>query len=87
VLLVVGSNNITWLDTRNIVTNMKNFPHRRGAVTWILKCCFGFSSAIFNLVYAVIFHNQSVESVLLLAAVGTVVCLLALPFIQLITPA
>ncbi len=70
-LLAAGSNSITWLDTGNVVTNVNNFPGRRGAVTGILKCRFGFSTAILNLVYAVIFHNQSPESVLLLAAVGT----------------
>jgi hypothetical protein len=87
-LLAVGSNSITWLDTGNIVTNVKNFPHRRGAVTGILKCCFGLSSAIFSLLYVAIFHNNSPASVLLLSALlTTTACLLGLPFIQLLTPA
>ncbi|CAM6061318.1 unnamed protein product [Sphagnum tenellum] len=87
-LLAVGSNSITWLDTGNIVTNVKNFPHRRGAVTGILKCCFGLSSAIFTLLYVAIFNNNSPASVLLLSALlTTAACLLGLPFIQLLTPA
>lgn len=87
-LLAVGSNSITWLDTGNIVTNVKNFPHRRGAVTGILKCCFGLSSAIFSLLYVAIFNNNSPPSVLLLSALlTTAACLLGLPFIQLLTPA
>ncbi len=87
-LLAVGSNGGPWLDTVNIVVNLRNFPHKRGAVTGILKCCFGLSSAIFSLLYAAILHSDSPASFLLLAAsVITGVCFLAFPFIRPITPA
>ncbi|CAM6028475.1 unnamed protein product [Sphagnum balticum] len=88
VLLAVGSNGGPWLDTVNIVVNLRNFPHKRGAVTGILKCCFGLSSAIFSLLYAAILHSDSPASFLLLAAsVITGVCFLACPFIRPIPPA
>jgi MFS family permease len=88
VLLAVGSNGGPWLDTVNIVVNLRNFPHKRGAVTGVLKCCFGLSSAIFSLLYAAILHSDSPASFLLLAAsVITGVCFLAFPFIRPVTPA
>lgn len=86
VLLAVGANSSTWLDTACLVTCIRNFPHQRGTIAGILKCFYGLSSAIFTLLYNAIFQNDPASFLLLVAVGPSVVSLLAVYFIRPVGP-
>ncbi|TVU42175.1 hypothetical protein EJB05_08568, partial [Eragrostis curvula] len=87
IALAIGTNSNAWFVTAVLVTNMRNFPLRRGVVAGLLKGYVGLSAALFTQIFSGVLHH-SPESLLLLLAVGLpLVCVATMYYVRPCKPA
>ncbi|KAK4260665.1 hypothetical protein QN277_003751 [Acacia crassicarpa] len=77
VLLCLGGNSSTWMNTAVLLTCMRNFPQNRGPVSGILKGYVGLSTAIFTDTCTALFSSSPSSILLMLAIVPAVICFIA----------
>uniref|UniRef100_A0A0D9X5W0 Uncharacterized protein n=1 Tax=Leersia perrieri TaxID=77586 RepID=A0A0D9X5W0_9ORYZ len=88
IVIAIGTNSNAWFLTAVLVTNMRNFPLRRGVVAGILKGYTGISAALFTQLFSGAVLRRSPTSLLLLLAVGLPgICLAMMYFVRPCTPA
>ncbi|KAL6842240.1 hypothetical protein ACP4OV_027888 [Aristida adscensionis] len=85
--LAIGTSSNVWFVTAVLVTNMRNFPRRRGGVAGILKGYVGLSAALFTQVFSGVLHRSPAGLLLLLAVGLPVVCLATMYYVRPCTPA
>lgn len=73
--------------TAVLVTNMRNFPLRRGVVAGLLKGYVGLSAALFTQVFSGLLHRSPTALLLLLAVGIPIVCLSTMYYVRPCTPA
>jgi hypothetical protein len=66
----------TWFDTSTLVTNLRNFKNSRGFVVGVLKSFLGLSSSIYTTVYITLFEPDTVQFLLMLALVPSILSIL-----------
>lgn len=86
VVLCMGGNSSTWMNTAVLVTCMRNFPRSRGTVTGTLKGYIGLSTAIFTQLCAALFTSSASAFLLLLTFLPALVCLVAMLFLSEVPP-
>ncbi|XP_042445932.1 protein NUCLEAR FUSION DEFECTIVE 4-like [Zingiber officinale] len=59
--LCIATNSSAWFGTGVIVTNLRNFPHRRGTVAGILKGYAGLGGAVYTILYTSVLHGSSTK--------------------------
>lgn len=77
VLLCLGGNSSTWMNTAVLVTCMRNFPQNRGPVSGILKGYVGLSTAIFTDTCTALFSSSPSSFLLMLTIVPAIICFIA----------
>ncbi|KAK1304711.1 hypothetical protein QJS10_CPB11g01975 [Acorus calamus] len=82
VVLCMGGNSTTWMNTAVLVTCFRNFKRNRGPVSGILKGYIGLSTAIFTDLCSSLFASDPASFLLLLAVVPAVVCSTAMIFLR-----
>ncbi|EHA8591341.1 protein NUCLEAR FUSION DEFECTIVE 4 [Cocos nucifera] len=82
VLLCLGGNSTTWMNTAVLVTCMRNFRRNRGPVSGILKGYVGLSTAIFTDLLSALFGDDPAAFLLMLAVVPAAVCIAAVFFLR-----
>ncbi|KAL6638723.1 hypothetical protein ACP70R_023582 [Stipagrostis hirtigluma subsp. patula] len=87
IALAIGTNSNAWFVTAVLVTNMRNFPLRRGVVAGLLKGYVGLSAALFTQIFSGVLHRSPAGLLLLLAAGLPVVCLATMYYVRPCTPA
>ncbi|XP_024528344.1 protein NUCLEAR FUSION DEFECTIVE 4 [Selaginella moellendorffii] len=87
VVLCMGGNSTTWMNTAVLVTSIRNFRYNRGPVVGILKGYIGLSTAIFTVLCSALFSNDPAKFVLLLAIIPFAVCIVAMIFLRPVAPA
>ncbi|KAL6659176.1 hypothetical protein ACP70R_003216 [Stipagrostis hirtigluma subsp. patula] len=87
IALAIGTNSNAWFVTAVLVTNMRNFPLRRGVVAGLLKGYVGLSAALFTQIFSGVLHRSPTSLLLLLAAGLPVVCLATMYYVRPCTPA
>lgn len=81
VVLCMGGNSSTWMNTAVLVTCMRNFPRSRGTVTGTLKGYIGLSTAIFTQLCTALFTSEASSFLLLLTFLPVIVCFTAIAFL------
>lgn len=81
VVLCMGGNSSTWMNTAVLVTCMRNFPRSRGTVTGTLKGYIGMSTAIFTQLCTALFTSEASSFLLLLTFLPVIVCFTAIAFL------
>lgn len=81
VVLCMGGNSTTWMNTAVLVTCMRNFPRSRGTVTGTLKGYIGLSTAIFTQLCTALFTSEASSFLLLLTFLPIIVCFTAIAFL------
>lgn len=87
IALAIGTNSNAWFVTAVLVTNMRNFPLRRGVVAGFLKGYVGLSAALFTQIFSGVLHRSPTALLLLLAVGLPVVCLSTMYYVRPCTPA
>ncbi|KAJ1267937.1 hypothetical protein BS78_07G097200 [Paspalum vaginatum] len=87
IALAIGTNSNAWFVTAVLVTNMRNFPLRRGVVAGLLKGYVGLSAALFTQIFSGVLHRSPTALLLLLAIGLPVVCLSTMYYVRPCTPA
>ncbi|PAN34405.1 hypothetical protein PAHAL_6G090900 [Panicum hallii] len=87
IALAIGTNSNAWFVTAVLVTNMRNFPLRRGVVAGLLKGYVGLSAALFTQIFSGVLHRSPTALLLLLAVGLPVVCLSTMYYVRPCTPA
>lgn len=82
IVVFMGGNSSTWMNTAVLVTCMRNFAGSRGTVSGILKGFVGLSTAIFTVLCASLFTGDSSAFLLLLAFVPAGICIIAAIFLR-----
>ncbi|KAK3123104.1 hypothetical protein QOZ80_8AG0623930 [Eleusine coracana subsp. coracana] len=85
--LAIGTNSNAWFVTAVLVTNMRNFPLRRGVVAGLLKGYVGLSAALFTQIFSGVLHHSPTDLLLLLAVGLPLVCLATMYYVRPCTPA
>ncbi|KAK4785154.1 hypothetical protein SAY86_001843 [Trapa natans] len=89
ILLCMGGNSTTWMNTAVLVTCVRNFSRNRGPVSGILKGFVGLSTAIFTDLSASLFPNPNPSPstfLIMLSVVPLFVCLSAVFFLRELPP-
>ncbi|KAJ7196581.1 hypothetical protein O6H91_Y507500 [Diphasiastrum complanatum] len=81
VIMCMGGNSTTWMNTAVLVTCMRNFKNNRGPVVGILKGYIALSTAIFTDLCTALFTGDAASFVLMLAIIPFVICVLAMIFL------
>lgn len=87
IALAIGTNSNAWFVTAVLVTNMRNFPLRRGVVAGLLKGYVGLSAALFTQIISGVLHRSPTALLVLLAVGLPVVCLSTMYYVRPWTPA
>uniref|UniRef100_A0A0E0LSX3 Uncharacterized protein n=1 Tax=Oryza punctata TaxID=4537 RepID=A0A0E0LSX3_ORYPU len=87
IVLAIATNSNAWFLTAVLVTNMRNFPLRRGVVAGLLKGYIGVSAALFTQVFSGVLHRSPTSLLLLLATGLPTICLATMYFVRPCTPA
>ncbi|BBN01323.1 hypothetical protein MPTK1_2g06490 [Marchantia polymorpha subsp. ruderalis] len=82
IVMFLGGNSSTWMNTACLTTCLRNFPQSRGPVTGILKGFVGLSTAIFTVICSSLFTGSSSAFVLLLAFVPLFTCMIGAIFLR-----
>jgi Nodulin-like len=82
VVLCLGGNSTTWMNTAVLVTCMRNFRRNRGPVSGVLKGYVGLSTAIFTDICSALFADDPASFLLMLSIVPAVVCGIAMLFLR-----
>ncbi|MCO5571623.1 hypothetical protein L7F22_025369 [Adiantum nelumboides] len=78
VVLCMGGNSTTWMNTAVLVTCVRNFRRNRGPASGILKAYVGLSTAIFTDLCTALFGGDAAAFVLMLALIPLGVCAVAM---------
>jgi Ca2+/Na+ antiporter len=78
VVMCMGGNSTTWMNTAVLVTCMRNFKGSRGPAAGILKAYVGLSTAIFTDLCTALFTGDAAAFVLMLAVLPFAVCIVAM---------
>ncbi|KAI5067525.1 hypothetical protein GOP47_0018053 [Adiantum capillus-veneris] len=78
IVLCMGGNSTTWMNTAVLVTCVRNFRRNRGPVSGILKAYVGLSTAIFTDLCTALFGGDAAAFVLMLALIPLGVCAVAI---------
>ncbi|KAI5067526.1 hypothetical protein GOP47_0018054 [Adiantum capillus-veneris] len=78
VVMCMGGNSTTWMNTAVLVTCVRNFQRNRGPVSGILKAYVGLSTAIFTDLCTSLFTGNASAFVLMLALIPLGVCVVAM---------
>ncbi|KAJ7571304.1 hypothetical protein O6H91_01G158900 [Diphasiastrum complanatum] len=81
VMMCMGGNSTTWMNTAVLVTCMRNFKSNRGPVVGILKGYIGLSTAIFTDLCTALFTSDAASFVLMLAIIPFNICVVAMLFL------
>lgn len=87
IVMCMGGNSTTWMNTAVLVTCLRNFRRSRGPVSGILKAYVGLSTAIFTDLCAALFTSDPASFVLMLAVIPFAVCTIAMFFLKPVEPA
>ncbi|XP_006659251.1 protein NUCLEAR FUSION DEFECTIVE 4-like [Oryza brachyantha] len=87
IVVAIATNSSAWFLTAVLVTNMRNFPLRRGVVAGLLKGYIAVSAALFTQIFSGVLHRSPTGLLLLLAAGLPAVCLATMYFVRPCTPA
>ncbi|XP_078173835.1 protein NUCLEAR FUSION DEFECTIVE 4-like [Carex rostrata] len=82
VVLCLGGNSTTWMNTAVLVTCMRNFRRNRGPVSGILKGYVGLSTAIFTDICSALFADDPASFLLMLSIAPALVCAVAMLFLR-----
>ncbi|KAF3324964.1 Protein NUCLEAR FUSION DEFECTIVE 4 [Carex littledalei] len=82
VVLCLGGNSTTWMNTAVLVTCMRNFRRNRGPVAGILKGYVGLSTAIFTDICSALFADDPASFLLMLSIAPALVCAVAMLFLR-----
>ncbi|CAN6485324.1 unnamed protein product [Victoria cruziana] len=82
VVLCMGGNSTTWMNTAVLVTCIRNFRRSRGPVSGLLKGYVGLSTAIFTDLASALFAGSPSYFLLLLTILPGLVCVAAMIFLQ-----
>ncbi|XP_030522875.1 protein NUCLEAR FUSION DEFECTIVE 4-like [Rhodamnia argentea] len=86
IVMCMGGNSTTWMNTAILVTCIRNFRKNRGPVSGILKGYVGLSTAIFTDICTALFSDSAASFLLMLAVVPFGVCLTAMVFLREVPP-
>lgn len=80
--MLVAAHAVTFFNTANVVTGVRNFPNYSGTIVGIMKGFLGLSGAILVLVYKTIFNDKPASYLLMLALLPTISTLLLMWFVR-----
>lgn len=86
VVLCMGGNSTTWMNTAVLVTCIRNFRKNRGPVSGILKGYIGLSTAIFTDLCNALFSNNPASFLAMLSLIPFAVCLIAMVLLHEVPP-
>ncbi|KAF4356672.1 hypothetical protein CsatB_006072 [Cannabis sativa] len=86
IVLCMGGNSSTWMNTAILVTCIRNFRKNRGPVAGILKGYVGLSTAIFTVLCSALFNDDPARFLLMLSVTPLAVCIAAMIFLREIPP-
>ncbi|KAH7285794.1 hypothetical protein KP509_33G046300 [Ceratopteris richardii] len=78
IVMCMGGNSTTWMNTAVLVTCIRNFRGNRGPVSGILKAYVGLSTAIFTDLCTSLFTGDAATFVLMLALIPLGICFVAM---------
>ncbi|XP_042449208.1 protein NUCLEAR FUSION DEFECTIVE 4-like [Zingiber officinale] len=84
--LCIATNSSAWFGTGVIVTNLRNFPHRRGTVAGILKGYAGLGGAVYTILYTGVLHGSSTKLLWFMAVGVPIVSLATMFFVRPFVP-
>ncbi|XP_024358278.1 protein NUCLEAR FUSION DEFECTIVE 4 [Physcomitrium patens] len=84
IFIGMASNCNTLFSTACVVTNVKNFPNKRGLVIGLLKGFLGLSGAILTQVFFVMYPNDPSSFLLLISWLPAVVSIILAPVIRVV---
>lgn len=87
VVMCMGGNSTTWMNTAVLVTCVRNFRRNRGPVSGILKAYVGLSTAIFTDLCATLFTGDAASFVLMLSLVPLGICAVGMFLLKPVEPA
>ncbi|KAF3782874.1 NUCLEAR FUSION DEFECTIVE 4 protein [Nymphaea thermarum] len=82
VVLCMGGNSTTWMNTAVLVTCIRNFRQSRGPVSGLLKGYIGLSTAIFTDLSSALFAGSPSYFLLMLTVLPGLVCVTAMVFLR-----
>ncbi|XP_031477034.1 protein NUCLEAR FUSION DEFECTIVE 4-like [Nymphaea colorata] len=82
VVLCMGGNSTTWMNTAVLVTCIRNFRQSRGPVSGLLKGYVGLSTAIFTDLASALFDSNPSYFLLMLTVLPGLVCVTAMVFLR-----
>ncbi|XP_021753091.1 protein NUCLEAR FUSION DEFECTIVE 4-like [Chenopodium quinoa] len=86
IIMCMGGNSTTWMNTAILVTCIRNFRKNRGPVSGILKGYVGLSTAIFTDVCSALFADSPATFLMMLTVIPLAVCLTAMIFLREVPP-
>jgi len=86
IVLCMGGNSTTWMNTAVLVTCIRNFRKNRGPVSGILKGYIGLSTAIFTDLCNALFSSDPASFLAMLSLIPFAVCLMAMVLLREVPP-
>ncbi|KAM1789080.1 hypothetical protein ACFX11_039274 [Malus domestica] len=80
--MFVAAHAVSFFNTSNVVTGVRNFPYYKGTIVGIMKGFLGLSGAILIQIYRTFLHKKPASFLLMLALLPTVNTLLLMWFVR-----